>query len=339
MFLSENQEFSQSEVKQNTDFLNKEVEEAKSKLDEQDAKLAEFQRKYLGSLPEEGQMNLNMLSGLTSQLEAATQALNRAQQDKSFTESVLAQQLAAWQASQVGQNPETFEQQLTALQTQLLALQSRYTDDHPDVIKAKNDIVALKQKMAEAEQQGKMLPADKAPKSTNEPTQILQLRAQIHQFDQVIKERTQQQEDIQKQINLYQARVQATPAVEQEYKLLTRDHQVVLDAYDEMVRKRDQSEVGQRLVESQKDEQFLVLDPASLPDSPSFPKLPLFAGGGFGAGLALGLGITFLLEVQDTSMRSERDVEVVLRLPVVAMIPIITDKTSKGKKSASLLAS
>ncbi len=143
----------------------------------------------------------------------------------------------------------------------------------------------------------------------------------------------------QKQINTYQARVQASPDVEQEYKLLTRDHQVVLDAYDDMVKRRDQSEVGQRLVESQKGEQFMVLDPANLPDSPSFPKLPLFAGGGFGAGLLLGLGLTFLLEVRDTSMRSDRDVEVVLRLPVLAMIPILTDNVGKGKKSPSILAS
>ena len=291
MFLAENQEMSQSEVQENTDFLSKEVEETKAKLDEQDARLAEFQRKYLGSLPEQSAMNLNMLTGLNSQLEAATQGLNRAQQDKSFSESVLAQQLATWQASQSGQNPETFEDQLAALQTQLLTLQSKYTDDHPDVIKAKNDIATLKQKIAEAEQQRKSLPPDKPVKSITEPTQILQLRAQIHQYDQVIKERTQQQEDIQKQINLYQARVQASPAVEQEYKLLTRDHQVVLDAYNDMVKKRDQSEVGQRLVESQKGEQFLILDPANLPDSPSFPKLPLFAGGGFGTGLALGLGL------------------------------------------------
>jgi polysaccharide chain length determinant protein (PEP-CTERM system associated) len=339
MFLSENQEISQSAVKENTEFLSKEVQEAKSKLDEQDAKLAEFQRKYLGSLPEQGQMNLNMLTGLTSQLEAATQALNRAQQDKSFSDSVLAQQMAAWQASQAGQNPETFEQQLTAMQAQLLALQSKYTADHPDVIKAKNDIATLTQKMAEAEQQRKSAAPDKSPKSISEPTQILQLRAQIHQYDQVIKERTHQQEEIQKQINMYQARVQASPAVEQEYKLLTRDHQVVLDSYNEMVKKRDQSEVGQRLVESQKDEHFLILDPANLPDTPSFPKLPLFAGGGLGAGLALGLGIALLLEVQDTSLRSERDVEAVLRLPVLAMIPIITENPGKARARTSILGS
>jgi polysaccharide chain length determinant protein (PEP-CTERM system associated) len=339
MFLAENQEISQSAVKENTDFLSKEVEEAKTKLDEQDAKLAEFQRKFLGSLPEQSQMNLNMLTGLTSQLEAATQALNRAQQDKSFSESVLAQQLAAWQASQAGQNPETYEQQVAVMQAQLLALQSKYTADHPDVIKAKNDIATLTQKMTEAEQQRKSAPLDKSPKSASEPTQILQLRAQIHQYDLVIKERTQQQEDIQKQINLYQSRVQASPAVEQEYKLLTRDHQVVLDSYNEMVKKRDQSEVGQRLVESQKDEHFLILDPANLPNSPSFPKLPLFAGGGFGVGLALGLGLTLLLEIQDTSLRSERDVEVVLRLPVLAMIPVITENPGKAKGRTSILGS
>jgi protein tyrosine kinase modulator len=337
MFLTENQEISQSEIKESTDFLSKEVQEAKAKLDEQDAKLADFQRRNMGSLPEQSAMNLNMLAGLNSQLEAATQALNRAQQDKSFSESVLGQQLSAWQATQAGQNPETYEQQLAALQAQLLTLQAKYTDDHPDVIKAKNDIAALQQKIAETEKQSKNSPPDKVLKPMAEPTQILQLRAQIHQYDQVIKERSQQQEDIQKQINLYQARVQASPAVEQEYKLVTRDHQVVLDAYNEMVKKRDDSEVGQRLVESQKGQHFLILDPANLPDSPSFPKLPLFTGGGFGAGLALGLGLTFLLEVQDTSMRSERDVEVILRLPVLAMIPIITEKAGKGKRPTSIL--
>ena len=337
MFLAENQDLSQSEVKENTDFLNKEVEEAKGKLDQQDARLAEFQRKYLGSLPEQSQMNLNMLTGLTTQLDAATQALNRAQQDKSFSESVLSQQLAAWQASQVGQNPETFGDQLAALQAQLLVLQSKYTDDHPDVIKAKGDVAKLRQKIAEAELTGKSASPEKTSKTISEPTQILQLRAQIHQYDQVIKERTQQQADIQKQIGLYQSRVQASPGVEQEYKLLTRDHQVVLDAYDDMVKKRDQSEVGQRLVESQKSEHFLILDPASLPDSPSFPKMPLFAGGGFGLGLALGLGLTLLLEVQDTSMRSERDIEVVLRLPVLAMIPVIASHAGQAIVPTSVI--
>jgi uncharacterized protein involved in exopolysaccharide biosynthesis len=170
-----------------------------------------------------------------------------------------------------------------------------------------------------------------------EPAEIQQLRAQIHQYDQEIKERSAQQTDIQKQITLYQSRVQATPAVEQEYKLLTRDHQAVLDSYNDLLKKRDQSAMSQRLEESQQSERFQVLDPANYPDSPSFPKMPIFAGGGFGAGLALALGLTLFLELQDTSMRSERDIEVVLHLPVLAMIPVIHHGLGKARTQGPVL--
>jgi uncharacterized protein involved in exopolysaccharide biosynthesis len=263
--------------------------------------------------------------------------LSRAHQDKSFAESVLAQQTSAWQATQTGVNPETFDQQLAALQTQLVALQSKYTDDHPDVIKAKNDIAALRLKMADSETQRKDAPPEKTIKPAVEPAQIQQLRAQIHQYDQVIKERTQQQTDIQKQINLYQSRVQASPTIEQEYKLITRDHQTALDFYNDLLKKHDQSSMSQGLEESEQAEHFRVLDPANFSDKPSFPKVPIFLGGGFAGGLALGLGLTLFLETQDTSMRSERDVELALRLPVLVSIPMIEYDAKAGKTHASIM--
>jgi capsular polysaccharide biosynthesis protein len=86
----------------------------------------------------------------------------------------------------------------------------------------------------------------------------------------------------------------------------------------------------------QESEQFTVLDPANLPDAPSFPKRKLFALGGFGGGLVLGLGLAFFLEMQDTSIRNERDVEVLLRLPVIAVVPAIGPLASnKTKRSAA----
>ena len=337
MFLAENIQLRKGEVTNTTEFLGKQLQEAKAKLDEQDARLAVFQRKYLGSLPDQNQTNLNLLAGLTSQLEASTQALSRAQQDKSFAESVLSQQLSVVQASQTGTNPETLDQQLAAMQAQLLALQSKYTNDHPDVIKAKADIVALKQKVADSEQQQKNAPPDKTARAAVEPAQIQQMRAQIHQYNQVIKERTQQQEDIQKQINLYQSRVQSSPGVEQEYKLLTRDHQTALDFYNDLLKKHDQSSMSQGLEESEQAEHFRVLDPANFSDQPTFPKVPIFAGGGFAGGLALGLALTLFLETQDTSMRSERDVEIALHLPVLVSIPALKYDAKAVKKNVSIL--
>ena len=61
-----------------------------------------IQAQHLGSLPEEGTANLGMLMGTNTQLEANTQALSRAQQDKAFNESLLSQEEANWKQRHTG---------------------------------------------------------------------------------------------------------------------------------------------------------------------------------------------------------------------------------------------
>jgi len=322
MFIEESIRLRQQRSEDTTQFIAQQLVDAKAKLDEQDSRLAAFKSRYLGIMPDEEQGNLNVLMGLTSQLDAATQALARAQQDKSFAESMLAQQLGAWQAAQSGTNPETVDMQLTALQTQLANLQAKYTDDYPDVIKTKNAIAALQKRLAESDPP--KAPGDTRPsKTTSEPAQIAQLRAGIHTTEQVIAEKTKEQAKIQQEIKVYQDRVQSSPAVEQQYKELTRDYQTALDFYNDLLKKRDQSTMATDLERHQEGEQFKILDPANLPDQPSFPNRAAFTLGGLGGGLALGLAIAFLLESRDTSFRTERDVEFALRLPVLAMVPAI----------------
>jgi polysaccharide chain length determinant protein (PEP-CTERM system associated) len=332
MFIEENLKSRQQHSEQTTQFLSTQLVDAKAALDDQDAKLAAFKSQHINSLPDEEQTNLNLLTGLTSQLDAATQALARGQQDKSFAESMLTQQEAAWQSSQTGHNPATLEQQLIALQTQLASLQARYTDDYPDVIKAKADISALQKKMAESNSQEAAQASPNGVKNSIEPPQIQQLRAQVHNYDQVIAEKTKEQEQIKQQIRLYQDRIQSSPAVEQQYKEVTRGYQTALDSYNDLLKKRQESSMATQLEHDQQGEQFRVLDPANLPDTPSFPNRPLFALGGLGGGLALGLGLAFFIEMKDSSFKNERDVEVALQLPVLAMIPAIEPLGQKKTK-------
>ncbi len=93
MFIEENLRSRQRHSEDTTQFLVSQLAEAKANLDEQDAKLAAFKGRYLGRLPDEEQMNMSLLGNMGSQLDAATQSLARAQQDKSFTEAILNQQL------------------------------------------------------------------------------------------------------------------------------------------------------------------------------------------------------------------------------------------------------
>jgi polysaccharide chain length determinant protein (PEP-CTERM system associated) len=334
MFIEESIRLRQQRSEDTTQFLAQQLVDAKAKLDEQDSKLAAFKSHYIGSLPDEEQGNLNLLMGLTSQLDAATQALARAQQDKSFAESMLAQQVGAWQAVQSGSSPQTMDTQLTALQTQLTNLQARYTDDYPDVVKTKNAIAALQKKIADSDTP--LASDDKPAKTTSEPAQIAQLRAEVYTTDQVIAEKTREQAKIQQAIKVYQDRVQSSPVVEQQYKELTRDYQTALEFYNELLKKRDQSAMATDLERQQEGEQFKILDPANLPDQPSFPNRPAFALGGLAGGLALGLGIAFVLESRDTSFRTERDVEFALRLPVLAMVPSIEQLLATKSKQPGI---
>jgi polysaccharide chain length determinant protein (PEP-CTERM system associated) len=332
MFMEENLRNREQQAEGTTEFLSKQLEEAKRKLDEQDARLATFKERYLGQLPGQEQANLNILMGLNTQLESGTQLLNRTQQDKSYLESLLAQQLGAWQASQEANSPETLEKQLASLQSQLVTLEGRYTPDHPDVIKAKNDIAQLKKKIAEAAAAAKDKPATPATQSAKlvEPPQIQQLRNQIHLAEQTIREKTQDQERLKAEIKTYQSRVQSSPIVEQQYKELTRDYQTALEFHNELLTKKTQSEMARDLERRQQGEKFRLMDPANLPERPSFPNRPLFAAGGLGIGLAIGMGLAVVLEARDKTMRNERDVEFYLRLPTLALLPPI--ETGNGQQ-------
>src|SRR5260370_6603655 len=213
---------SRAEVAQGTtEFLSRQVEDAKRAIDEQDAKLANFKKQYMGQLPTDVDNNMRMLMSLNSQLDA-TQTLSRAQQDKAYTESMLAQQTAAWKSSQSSNNPQTLEQQLSQLQTQLLQLQARYTEDHPDVIKTKADIAQVQKKLAEANAASATASATDSSENASaaEPPEIRQLRLQIHQYQGVIQQATTDQKRLQSQIGVYQSRTAMSPSVDEQYKEL-----------------------------------------------------------------------------------------------------------------------
>jgi polysaccharide chain length determinant protein (PEP-CTERM system associated) len=321
MFTDQNAKRRMEQSQKTNQFMGKELETAKANLDEQDAKLAQFKRQYLGTLPEQEQTNLSLLTGLNTQLEAATQAMNRATQDKAFNETMLSQQEANWTATLNGgpQNPDTMEQQLAAMQEQLSSLLARYTPEHPDVLKLKSQIEALKRRMS-GDPETKS-PIDPAQAKLHEPPQIQQLRARVKQDDLNIADLTRRQSRIQEQIQGMQARVQASPMVEEHYKELTRNYQTAQQIYNELLKKQSDSSIAKDLEHEQESENFRVLDPPSYPQAPSFPKLFQFVGGGFGAGFALAAGILFLLATLDKAMYSERDVEKSLKLPVLVSVP------------------
>jgi len=94
--------------------------------------------------------------------------------------------------------------------------------------------------------------------------------------------------------------------------------------------KKSASEMATDMEKRQQGEQMHLLNAANLPEFPSFPVRPLFAAGGLGAGLVIGMGLALWVELRDKSIRNEADVVASLQLPVLVSVPWVTEPTEKN---------
>jgi polysaccharide chain length determinant protein (PEP-CTERM system associated) len=331
LFVSESLQASQQSAEGTTQFLKSQLDQAKANLDSQDQKLAEFQRQYMGTLPEQQQPNMEMLNSLNTQLDATTQGLTRMENDKALEEALLAQESRQTQVVP-GQKstPQADQVELQKLEAQEADLRTRYTADYPDVVTVQREISDLRKQMAAAPPPGSAGTTAATPRYDSPGT--MQLHAQITALGQAITQKRQQQAELQSQIRTYQDRIQSTPLVEAKMKDLTRDHQTAQDFYDSLLSKMNNSQMATNLELRQEGENFKIMDEANLPDAPTFPKRGMFAAGGFVLGLGLGVLVIAFLEYKDKSLRTERDVWTFTKLPTLATIALIHE-TKGGRKT------
>ncbi|CAN5519468.1 hypothetical protein BH10ACI4_BH10ACI4_01510 [soil metagenome] len=334
LFISENLHAREQSAEGTMEFLKQQLSDAKRSLDEQDAKMANFQRTYAGKLPGEEGTNMNMLTTLSTQLDAATQALSRMELDKGYAESMLSAQTRELPSSPEQQRVQPLAQQteLQSLLAQEADLRTRYTEDYPDVVTVRRKIKELRAAMAKPQPAPSASAAVPAAPKGPEPMNIVQLRAQIRGMDQMITQKRRDQGQIQNQMRLYQERVSSSPAVQEEFKQITRDYQTAQAFYTDLLGKMNQSKMATDLERRQQGEQFKLMDAPNLPDGPSFPKRGVFVGGGLGAGMMLGLLIVAIIEFMDTAMRSERDIWAFTKLPTLAVISVAPDVIQRESK-------
>jgi len=159
---------------------------------------------------------------------------------------------------------------------------------------------------------------------------IQEIRQEIASVDVQITTKQAEERRLRDQIAQYEGRVASTPGLEAELTALTRDYDTVRRTYESLLAKQEESKVAAALERRQIGEVFKVLDPARLPEGPASPNRFLINLLGALAGFAIGLGLVALLEYRDLSLHSDDDVSTVLRLPVLASIPVI--ETSKDRR-------
>lgn len=334
---------------QTTKFFQDQLQLARTDLDEQESKLKAFKSQYLGELPEQLQSNLQILSGLQARLQASTDRLNNAEQQRVYLQSLNSQYKAAVDqlgGGNVPVDPDTLDKQLEVLHQQLTVLQSKYTDKHPDVIKVKGEIAAAEALKSRMEKQ---IAKDSAsgekrklsPSELRTQAPVMQVESELKSNDLEIANDKAEIRNINNQISQYQSRLNLTPMREQQLAGLIRDHDQSQKNYDDLLKKSQQSELATNLVDRQQGEQFKLIDPPSLPLKPYFPDRTKMALAGIAVGLALGIIIAGAMEFADMHVHTDAQVkDLVGTAMMVVGVPSLwtPGEVRKNKRSAWMQA-
>jgi len=336
LFINENLEVRQRQSEDTTRFLADQLEEARKSLAEQEEKIRQFKAQHVAEMPAQLATNLQILSGLQAQLQNEEDALNAARQQHVYLQT-LADQYRAMQgptgaADNSSAGLPALDQELDRLKTQLADLSSRYTERHPDVRKLKEQIakdekirdqlLASRETTSPAANGGSN---SLAPVSQNvEPTQeslLAQIRSQLQSNQVEITNREHSIATLKGKVEEYQARLNQEPIREQQLADLTRGYDQSKANYDELLKKKNESEMATNMELLQQGGRFRVVDPPGFPQKPEFPNRLMFCGLGLGAGLLLGVVTVLAFEGLDHRVYDERELKDLLPIPVMAEIP------------------
>jgi polysaccharide biosynthesis transport protein len=206
---------------------------------------------------------------------------------------------------------------------ELDSLLQRYSNKHPDVIRAKKEIQALENDSSE--------PIPGQPNSTKSSTISPVKRVlltQITDIDSEMKALHMQSEGMRSQISVLQARVDTTPVRALELSKISRGYDITLRKYQDLLAKSLESELSENMEKKQKSEQFQILDPANFPVKPARPNRLMIILMGLGAGLAGGIGLAIFWDNLDSSFRRAEEISAYVNVPLLATLPALVTRGS-----------
>lgn len=319
-YIEENLKARERQATGTAEFLKVQLNDAKRRLDEQEARMGELQRRYLGELPQQLQGNLATLESLNTQLRINSDNQTRLAERR----DQIAGQLA--QAKLNSGGPEPDEVRLARLQQELVTLRIKYTDLWPDIIRIKDEIERLQKDMAAPKPKPKPVAGPPTP-------EVARLQDALGSVETELRLAKQDQTRLKQGISNYQARLDNAPKREQEYLDATRDYQGTKELYQTLSRKYDDALLAESMEQRQKGEQFRILDAALPSSTPAAPRRSRLLMASLALSFVLGAGSMVLMELLDTSFHSSRDLRAYTTVPILVNIPrIVTEADARRSR-------
>jgi len=324
VFVEENSKAQTVRAENTADVLQQEVADSQARITDLENKLRTKKQNYMGRLPDQIGANVQMVNGARSQLESISTQIRAEQDHLTMVESQLD---AMRQGVGVEGMTSTTLAAAQSVQKHLDDLQARlasdralgYTDKHPDVILAQEEIKQTRAELAASKSQQpsnreELLKTDPIYRQKVEERNV----ARMH-----LKELQAGSANAQRQIGDFQRRVEAAPAVEQELTSLNREYELEKVRYNDLNTRYQQARTAEDVMRKQGGERFSILYPANLPDKPVQPQPLKIMAIALALGLVLGAGAALGREFLDRSVHDTRALQSEFEVPVLGEIPRI----------------
>jgi len=337
LVLEENLKIREQFVEGAIDFLDSELNSKQALLERREKELSEYKIRHIGELPGQLNANLRALDRLQSHLDTIQLAKNAAKdrivelgKALKSTKASLAAAARGEEGGEVPLSPSTLEVQLKRKRETLSSLLLEYNESYPDVVMLRSEIKGLEaqqsllntsKKAAQGSAQTSTVQGEGLAGGFEQAGPVIAIKKQIRATQRELKDLEKSESETRAQIRLYEQRVENTPRREQDLIILQRDYDSIASSYQALLSKRLNAQISRNLERRQKGEQFRVIDPANLPGEPVKPDKFRLLLMGIALGLGSGVGLAFVKEQLDNTVRKPSEVERITTSRILAEIP------------------
>ncbi len=301
-------------------FIETQLGVVEAELQKAEDALREYkEREKIFSPGEEIQVALGRVSKLeTSRAETRVAMEEARTRLAEVRKNLAAQDVTVVSATTLTQNPaiQEYKSRLSELEVQLAGALEKYTTKHPTVMSLNSEIAALKEKMGREVEKvvsGETRTINPIHQQLSE--ELIRLETE----ELALQVRYDAQQTLIRQMEGSLANLSDK---ELELARLMRNAKVSEDIY--VMLKQKYEEV--RITESMRPADVKVIDAAVTPEKPVRPRRVFNMVIAALLGLMAGVGLAFLFEYLDTTIKDRTEAEKVLGLPVLGQIPAIDTK-------------
>jgi polysaccharide biosynthesis transport protein len=333
---------------QTTQFMNDETNEAQRALEDVESRLTAFKVRNNGHLPDQADANLRQLQALEANSTYLSNSISRANQEKLQLEGSL--RIIQEETNELNRQPretvavqkrneklEQADREVDQLTNRLAELRERFKDSYPDVQTAISRLDTAKKKrdnlvaaQAQDQAQAEAAPPPPAPVDPQVRRDARELNAaqertrnQIEAKQLEIDQYNKELKDTNDRVKLYQLRLDTAPEGDKEYQDLMREREIDRQNYEDRENKLSRAQIAKEMEDRKQGEFLELLDPASLPTTPTEPKRPVIISMGAGIGLLIGFAFAGAREMKDTSLKNLKDVRAYTQMSILGSIPLL----------------